>query len=84
MLKAGAAIYPNTQIIDALDTPIEDIITPPPQRHTQSMIARGKDLMKRIKQDREISEAAAERDMARMQMLEARDRIRQARSVWPA
>ncbi len=83
MLKSGAAIYPNTAIIDALGTPIEDIITPPPQRHTQSMIARGKDLLHRIKQDREISEAAAERDMARVQMLDARARIRQARSKLP-
>jgi len=83
ILSTGSAIYPNSAILDALDTPIEDIITPPPLRHTQSMVARGRELMHRIKQDREISEASAERDMARADMLEARERIRQARAKLP-
>jgi len=47
------------------------------------MIARGKDLIVRTKQDREISAAAAERDLARAPMLDARERIRQARSRLP-
>lgn len=83
LVNSGAAIYPSPDIAAALDTSIEDILSPPPLRRTWAMIARGKDLIERIKQDREISEAAAERDMARVQMLDARARIRQARSKLP-
>jgi hypothetical protein len=83
LVRSGGAIYQSPDIAAALDTPIEDILSPPPLRETWAMIARGKHLIVRIKQDREISAAAAERDLARAQMLDARERIRQARSRLP-